>query len=40
MVMNPLRAALGERMNEINMIAPYTPKEEKAMRDIDNLAAF
>ena len=40
LVMNPLRAALGERVNEINMISPYTPKEEKAMHDIDNLVSF
>ena len=38
MVINPLRAALGERANEINMISPYTPQEKKAMQDIDNLA--
>lgn len=37
MVMNPLRVALGERANEINMISPYTPKEEKAMWDVDHL---
>ena len=37
LVINPLRAEMGDRADEINMISTYTPQEEKAMWDIDHL---